>query len=88
MFFDVILCSNSTQVYWRDVKTSNPAEYYKSIAAGRALGLNTYENHEWSATDTLERPLLLNGQREIVQKQNTQANRSIILIKTPGAFFV
>ena len=75
----------TAKLYWRDVKTTIPARYYRTLAAGQTLGLNTYNNHEWSAKDAvLGKALMLNGQRTIIQKQNTEANRSIILISNPG----
>ena len=66
------------------MKKKDPARYYTSLTAGQTIGLNTYDNHEWTAKDIFRRSLMMNDKRGVLQKGNTEATRSVVIIKNIG----
>ncbi|XP_028391823.1 uncharacterized protein LOC114516514 [Dendronephthya gigantea] len=74
----------TVKIFWRDIKTRNPAAYYRTLGPGDGIKLNTYENHEWTVEDLYRRRLMINGKPSIIQKENNRMTRTILRITNPG----
>ena len=58
--------------------------YYTSINSKQTISIDTYPYHEWTAKSLAGKRLMMNEKTAVVQKSNTDATRSIFLIKNPG----
>ena len=72
------------QIFWRDIKTRNPASYYRKLSPGEGIKLNTYDIHEWTAQNLDGSRLMIDGRPAIVQKENERTSRTIFRITNPG----
>ena len=66
------------------MRKKDPPRYYRSLSASQSIAIDTYNVHEWTAKDILDRALLINGKQGVRQNHNKEDERSIFLIKSPG----